>query len=87
MLYDAFAAGLPVVATDVGGVAAAVGDAALLIPPGDADAAARALARISDDEQLRERLIERGLAAARQHTLGVEAARVAAFMRRELAPS
>lgn len=84
VLFEAFAAGLPVVATDVGGVAEAVGDAALLIPPGDADAAARALGRIGDDKQLRERLIERGLATVRQHTLDVEAGRVAAFMRREL---
>lgn len=84
VLYEAFAAGLPVVATDVGGVAEAVGDAALLIPPGDADAAAQALGRIGTDKQFRELLIERGLAAVRQHTLDVEAERVAAFMRREL---
>lgn len=87
VLYEAFAAGLPVVATDVGGVAEAVGDAALLIPAGDADAAARALARISDDTQLREQLIGRGFELVRQHTRDVESARVAAFMRRELAPS
>ena len=35
-LFEAFAAGLPVVATAVGGVPAAVGDAALLVEPGDA---------------------------------------------------
>ena len=87
VLYEAFAAGLPVIATDVGGVAEAVGDAALLIPAGDADAAAQALNRISDDKQLRERLIERGLGIVRRHTLDAEAARVAAFMRRELALS
>ena len=46
VLYEAFAAGLPVVATDVGGVAEAVGDAALLIPPGDANAAADAVFRL-----------------------------------------
>ena len=36
VLFEAFAAGTPVVATAVGGVPEAVGDAALLIPPGDA---------------------------------------------------
>ena len=36
VLFEAFAARPPVVATDVGGVPAAVGDAALLIEPGDA---------------------------------------------------
>jgi glycosyltransferase involved in cell wall biosynthesis len=87
VLYEAFAAGLPVVATDVGGVAEAVGDAALLIPAGDADAAARALARISSDPELRERLVERGLALVRGHTRDAEARRVASFMKRELALS
>lgn len=84
VLYEAFAAGLPVIATDVGGVAEAVGDAALLIPPGDADAAARALARVGGDQELREALIERGLAVVRRHTMDVESEHVAAFMKREL---
>jgi glycosyltransferase involved in cell wall biosynthesis len=66
-------------------VAEAVGDGALLIPSGDADAAARALARIGADNELRERLIERGLAVVRRHTREVESGRVAAFMKRELA--
>lgn len=87
VLYEAFAAGLPVVATDVGGVAEAVGDAALLIPPGDTDAAVQALDRIGNDKELRARLIERGLAIVQRHTLDVEASRVAAFMKRELALS
>ncbi len=43
VLLEAFAAGTPVVATAVGGVPEAAGDAALLIPPGDAGAAADAL--------------------------------------------
>ena len=34
ILYEAFAARLPVVATDVGGIREAVGDAALLVPAG-----------------------------------------------------
>ena len=87
VLYEAFAAGLPVVATDVGGVAEAVGDAALLIPAGDADAAVRALARIGSDQKLRERLMMRGLTLARRHTRAAESETVAAFMRRELALS
>ena len=39
MLYEAFAQRLPVVATDVGGVRDAADGAALLVPPGDAEAA------------------------------------------------
>ncbi len=43
VLVEAFAAGLPVVATDVGGVATAVGEAARLVPADDAGAAASEL--------------------------------------------
>jgi glycosyltransferase involved in cell wall biosynthesis len=85
VLYEAMAAGLPIVATDVGGVAGAVGDAALLVPAGDADAAAQALARIGADKELRELLIARGLMLVRKHTCEAESARVAEFMRRALA--
>ena len=47
VLFEAFAAGLPVVATDVGGVAQAVDGAALLVAPGDALAAAKRAASAS----------------------------------------
>ena len=43
VLIEAFAARLPTVATDVGGVAALAGDAAVLVAPGAARAAADAL--------------------------------------------
>ncbi|MHB8235174.1 MAG: glycosyltransferase, partial [Solirubrobacteraceae bacterium] len=49
VLVEAFASGLPAVATAVGGVAAAAGDAALLIEPQDAGAAAEALERNATD--------------------------------------
>jgi glycosyltransferase involved in cell wall biosynthesis len=80
VLFEAFAAGLPVVATDVGGVGDAAGDAALLIPAGDADAAAGALEGVVERSELRERLVEAGLAQARAHTLQAECRRVAAFL-------
>ena len=80
VLIEAFAAGLPVVATDVGGIRAAVGDAALLIPAGDRDAAVRALTRVADDEELRRRLIERGLAYVGERTIEAETSRVARFL-------
>jgi glycosyltransferase involved in cell wall biosynthesis len=80
VLFEAFAAGLPVVATAVGGVAEAVGDAALLVPPGDADAAAHALARIAGDADLRARLVDAGLALAREHTIESETAHVLEFL-------
>jgi glycosyltransferase involved in cell wall biosynthesis len=80
VLYEAFAAGLPVVATDVGGVARAVGDAALLIPAGDPLAAVAALRRMAEDAALRQRLILDGLARAREHTLEAETRRLVAFI-------
>lgn len=80
VLFEAFAAGLPVVATDVGGVAEAAGEGALLIPPGDAAAAANALMRVAAEPELRERLVAEGLALASRHTVEREAAAAAAFL-------
>lgn len=81
VLLEAWAAGLPVVATDVGGVGAAVApDGGLLVPPGDADAAAAALRRLADDDDLRAQVVAGGLSRAREHTLEREAMRVAAFV-------
>jgi glycosyltransferase involved in cell wall biosynthesis len=80
VLLEAFAAGLPVVATDVGGIRQAVGDAALLIEPGDAAVAARALGRIAEDEGERRRLVQAGLDYAARHTVESETANVARFL-------
>lgn len=81
VLFEAFAACAPVVATDVGGVAEAAGDAALLILPGDAAAAADAVLRVHGDAAMRERLVRAGAVLARRHTLEAEASRLAAFLR------
>ena len=80
VLVEAMAAGLPTVATDVGGVRAAVGDAALLVPPADLDALTAAVLRLADDAALRGELAERGLERARGLTLEAEADRVASFL-------
>src|SRR4051794_34034481 len=56
VLFEAFAARLPVVATAVGGVPEAADGAALLVAPGDPAAPARALERIAAEPDLRERL-------------------------------
>jgi glycosyltransferase involved in cell wall biosynthesis len=87
VLAEAMASGTPVVATDVGGVGAALdwGRAGLLVPPDDADALVAAVLRLADDEELRARLVERGLELARERTLEAEAVRVAAFLRDPLA--
>jgi glycosyltransferase involved in cell wall biosynthesis len=82
VLFEAFASGLPVVATAVGGVADAVEDAALLIPPGDAGAAAAALQRIESEPELRRRLVDRGLELIKRRTTQAEVGRLADFITR-----
>jgi glycosyltransferase involved in cell wall biosynthesis len=87
VLHEAAAAGLPVVATDVGGVRAALdnGRLGLVVPPRDAVAAVEALERLRTDYVLRRRLVDAGLAAARARTLDAEVDRVAEFFRSQLA--
>jgi glycosyltransferase involved in cell wall biosynthesis len=81
VLLESFAAALPVVATAVGGVPEAADGAALLIPPGDPDAAAEAVRRIAASGELRARLLSAGHAIAVDHTIEAEANRVARFLR------
>jgi glycosyltransferase involved in cell wall biosynthesis len=80
VLVEAFASGLPTVATAVGGVAAAADGAALLVEPGDAAAAAAALERIAAEPQLRDELIAAGLERARGGTLEAATERLAAYL-------
>jgi glycosyltransferase involved in cell wall biosynthesis len=87
ILFEAFAAALPVVATDVGGVREACGDAVTLIPPGDPAAAAEALLQLSADPELRLRRIEAGHALVRAATIQAECARVTAFLGDGRAPA
>lgn len=81
VLIEAFASGIPVVATAVGGVPAAAAGAAVLIEPEDADAAAQALIAVTSDPELRARLVAGGFAKARELTREAEIERVAAFLR------
>jgi len=81
VLVEAFAAGLPVVATAVGGIPAAAGDAAILIPPRDAPAAVAALQRLAGDPGERRRLLGAGNRKVAARTLEIEAGRVADFIR------
>ncbi len=53
VLLEAMAEGLPSVATDVGDVRTAVGDAAVVVPPGDPTALAEALAGLLHDPRAR----------------------------------
>lgn len=65
-LFEYMAAGRPVVASDLPAWADVVqdGDTALLVPPGDADALAAAIARLRADPDLRDRLAANARARA-----------------------
>ncbi|MBA2348527.1 MAG: glycosyltransferase family 4 protein [Solirubrobacterales bacterium] len=67
VLMEAMAAGVPVVATDVGGVSELVDDgrSGLLVPPARADRLADALDAVLRDEELRTRLGAAGRARVR----------------------
>lgn len=88
VLFEAQAAGVPLVATDVGGVRTIVehGRTGLLVPPRDAPAAASAVARIMDDATLRRTLVTASLADVAGRTSDVELDRIAAFIERNARP-
>ena len=65
---EAMAAGVPVVTTNAGALPEVVGDAAVLVEPGDTDALAAALESVLSDEAERCSLIERGYFRASQFT-------------------
>lgn len=71
VLVEARANGLPCISTTVGGVPTTVTDDydALLVPPKDARALARAIERVIGDGELRRAMIRNGLMAARKQTL------------------
>jgi glycosyltransferase involved in cell wall biosynthesis len=79
VLLEAFAAGLPTVATEVGGVRA-VGEAVRLVPPGSVGPAVSALQQIADDEGLRAALIAAGHRYAQAHTIEEESRRLVRFL-------
>lgn len=67
-LTEAMLLGKPVLATDVGGVAEAVGPGGILVPANDPPALARAMAALWQDKPLREALGAKALQHARTFT-------------------
>lgn len=57
-VLEAMASGLPVLSTDVGAVADIVKDNGILVPPGDAEAMAKAMEKLCLDEGLRIKMSE-----------------------------
>jgi glycosyltransferase involved in cell wall biosynthesis len=76
------AAGLPIVATDVGGVATALegGRAGLLVPPANPGALVDAVRRLVEEESLRREIAGEAIRVARTRTMEYEADRVARFI-------
>jgi glycosyltransferase involved in cell wall biosynthesis len=87
-ILEGMAAGLPVVATEVGGIPDMVrpGEHGFLIPAGDVPALVRALRQLAGDAALRREMGERNAAAARaQYTVATTVERIAAAYREVLA--
>lgn len=82
VLGEAMARGLPLVATDVGGIRGELDDGrrGRLVPPEDAIALANAIRELSVDGELRERLAEAALERAAEISSERQSAAVAEFL-------
>jgi len=60
VLAEAMACGTPVIGSTMGGIPYVIGDAGLVVPPGDVDALAAAIRRILTDKELARELSKRG---------------------------
>jgi glycosyltransferase involved in cell wall biosynthesis len=88
VLVEAMVAGLPVVASDVGGIPEVVrdGETGLLVPPGDVDRLAEALDRLAGDPDLRARLSAGARARSRSYAWPHLAGRVTGVYAQALSP-
>nr|MEE4269395.1 glycosyltransferase family 4 protein [Candidatus Krumholzibacteria bacterium] len=84
VLLEAMAHGVPLVASQVGGIPDSVAHEVngLLIPPKDPAALAEACDRVFADSQLRQGLVESGREFARAHTVDRFAERIVSIFRR-----
>jgi len=73
---EAMASGTPVVTSNVSSLPEVVGDAAVLVDPYDPDSIAEGMKQALTDADLRDRLIERGLAKVREYSWERSVARI-----------
>ena len=78
VLAEAMAAGVPVVASDIRGYREVVGDAGVLVPPGDPPALAHALGALLADERRRRELGDAGRRKAQAYAWPHVASQIAA---------
>jgi glycosyltransferase involved in cell wall biosynthesis len=82
---DAMAAGIPVIATRVGAVAALLADGrGVLVPPRDPTALADAITNLAGDLERRRQLARAGLDFVEAHTIDRQAGRVVQWLRTAL---
>jgi len=67
VFLEAMACGLPIISTTVPAVPEVVGDAGILLPPGRPDVLAEQLLKVTYDDGLRKRLIEKGLERVKKY--------------------
>jgi glycosyltransferase involved in cell wall biosynthesis len=80
-ILEAMACGTPVIAANTSSLPEVVGEAGLLVPPGDPEALAGAMARVLDDADLAADLRQRGLRRAKGFTWEATAAKTLAVYR------
>jgi glycosyltransferase involved in cell wall biosynthesis len=80
-VLEAFAAGVPVLTSNVSSLVEVAGEAAVLVDPADADAIAAALSELVADEDLRAVLSAAGVARASRFTWEATARATAAVLR------
>jgi glycosyltransferase involved in cell wall biosynthesis len=86
VVQEAMRAGVPVVATAVGGIPDLVGDAAVLVPPADSAAVAHGVVHLLDHDDRRAELARLGRERAAGWPDEDECARQVATVYRQLAP-
>ena len=67
VLVEAMASGVPIIGSDSGAIPGVIGAAGRIVPEGDAEALARALAQLRDQPRLRRELSEQGRARFLAH--------------------
>jgi glycosyltransferase involved in cell wall biosynthesis len=83
-VLEAMACGVPVVCSNTSSLPEVAGDAALLVDPNDEDALAAAIQRALEDEDLRQKMVARGLAQAARFTWERAAHQLFAIFLKEL---